>query len=127
MKLTELKSIVKTAVREAIQEELKDILLEAVKTPKQVVQEYRPVAQPNVASNPTLTHQPLPESDRMAIRENIQNVLGGMMPGANGTLNATSANVPMQVTSADTTSPNGQLPVGEVSTDQIMSLMQSRG
>jgi len=122
MKLTELKSIVKTAVREAIQEELKDILLEAVKTPKQVVQEYRPVTQPIA----TQTHQPLPETDRVAMRENIQNVLGNMMPGANGTLNATSANVPLQVTSGDTTSPNGQLPAGEVSTDQIMNLMQGK-
>ena len=34
MKLKELKSIVKTAVKEAIQEELKDILLEAVRSPK---------------------------------------------------------------------------------------------
>ena len=122
MKLTELKSIVKTAVREAIQEELKDILLEAVKTPKQVVQEYRPVTQPIA----TQTHQPLPETDRVAMRETIQNVLGNMMPGANGTLNATSANVPLQVTSGDTTSPNGQLPAGEVSTDQIMNLMQGK-
>jgi|TARA_R110000851_G_scaffold111583_4_gene235120 hypothetical protein len=122
MKLTELKSIVKTAVREAIQEELKDILLEAVKTPKQVVQEYRPSAP--VAAVPT--QQPLPTKDKMAMRENIQNVLGNMMPGANGTLNATSANVPLQVTSGDTTSPNGQLPAGNVSPEQIMNLMQGK-
>lgn len=122
MKLTELKSIVKTAVREAIQEELKDILLEAVKTPKQVVQEYRPSAP--VAAIPT--QQPLPTKDKMAMRENIQNVLGNMMPGANGTLNATSANVPLQVTSGDTTSPNGQLPAGNVSPEQIMNLMQGK-
>ncbi len=122
MKLTELKSIVKTAVREAIQEELKDILLEAVKTPKQVVQEYRPTAP--AAEVPT--KQPLPKEDRIAMRENIQNVLGNMMPGANGTLNATSANVPLQVTSGDTTSPNGQLPAGNVSPEQIMNLMQGK-
>ena len=122
MKLTELKSIVKTAVREAIQEELKDILLEAVKTPKQVVQEYRPSAP--VAAVPT--QQPLPTKDKMAMRENIQNVLGNMMPGANGTLNATSANVPLQVTSGDTTSPNGQLPAGNISPEQIMNLMQGK-
>ena len=125
MKLTELKSIVKTAVREAIQEELKDILLEAVKTPKQVVQEYRPAA-PIAATPITPTHQPLPKEDRVAMRENIQNVLGNMMPGSNGTLNATSANVPLQVTSGDTTSPNGQLPAGNVSPEQIMNLMQGK-
>ena len=39
MKLTQLKAIVKEAVKDAIQEELKDILLEAVRSPKQVVHE----------------------------------------------------------------------------------------
>ena len=34
MKSTELKKLIKSAVKEAIQEELKDILLEAVKAPK---------------------------------------------------------------------------------------------
>ena len=34
MKSTELKKLIKNAVKEAIQEELKDILLEAVKAPK---------------------------------------------------------------------------------------------
>ena len=36
MKLTELKKVLKETVREVIQEELKDILLEAVKSPKVV-------------------------------------------------------------------------------------------
>ena len=115
MKLSELKVVVKEAVREAIQEEMKDILLEAVRSPKQVM-----------ASIPTPQMTPMPEDNRMAMRENIQNVLGGMMPGANGTLSATSANVPMQVTSTDTASPNGSLPVGEVGMDQIMNLMQGK-
>jgi len=39
MKTTELKILIKEAVREAIQEELKDILLEAVRAPKTVVAE----------------------------------------------------------------------------------------
>ena len=38
MKLTELKKVLKETVREVIQEELKDILLEAVKTPKVITQ-----------------------------------------------------------------------------------------
>ena len=92
MKLSQLKSIVKEAVREAIQEEMKDILIEAVRAPKSVVYE-------NNTTAPTLmnqaTQQKMPEDKRMAMKENIQNVLGGMMPGANGTLSATSADVPM--------------------------------
>ena len=41
MKLSQLKSIVKDAVKEAIQEEMKDILIEAVRAPKSVVYENR--------------------------------------------------------------------------------------
>ena len=39
---------------------------------------------------------------------------------------ATSANVPMQVTNTNTASPDGQLPQGEVSADQIMNLMKGK-
>ena len=115
MKLSELKIVVKEAVREAIQEEMKDILLEAVRSPKQVI---------TTPSTPQNT--PMPEDNRMAMRENIQNVLGGMMPGTNGTLSATSSNVPMQVTNTNTASPDGKLPDGEVGMDQIMNLMQGK-
>ena len=116
MKLSQLKSIVKEAVKEAIQEEMKEILIEAVRAPKQVVKET------------VTTPKPLPQEDKMKLRENMMNVLGGMMPGADGTINATSANVPLQVNgSVDTTSPNGSLPAGNVSMDQIMGLMNSKG
>jgi len=119
MKLSQLKTIVKDAVKEAIQEEMKDILLEAVRVPKTNVQ---PIVQKKV------THQPLPQADKAQLRENMMNVLGGMMPGTNGTLNATSADVPLQMTGpVDTTSPNGSLPQGNVSMDQIMGLMNNKG
>ncbi len=131
MKLSQLKTIVKDAVKEAIQEEMKDILLEAVRVPKTTVYENKmgtpttDVAAPS-PSNPVMQSS-LPETDKVKLRENMMNVLGGMMPGANGTLNATSANVPLQVGSGDTTSPNGSLPNGNVSMDQIMGLMNSKG
>jgi hypothetical protein len=111
MKLSQLKLIVKEAVKEAIQEEMKDILLEAVRVPKANIQE-------------TVVQKPLPKADKAQLRENMMNVLGGMMPGADGTLKANSSNIPLQVTTTDTTSPNGKLPDGEVSMDQIMGLMQ---
>ena len=115
MKLSQLKTIIKEAVKEAIQEEMKEILIEAVRAPKQVVQE-------------TVARKPLPEKDKKVLRENMMNVLDGMMPGANGTLSATSANVPLQVNGPiDTTSANGTLPEGNVSMDQIMGLMNSKG
>ena len=131
MKLSELKSIVKEAVKEAIQEEMKDILLEAVRSPRQTVYENRmgtpttDVAAPS-HMNPVM-QQPLPETDRMAMRENIQSVLGSMMPGADGTLRATTNNMPLQMSgNMDTTSPNGALPAGEVDMNMIMGLMKSK-
>ena len=131
MKLSQLKSIVKDAVKEAIQEEMKDILMEAVRSPKQTVYENR-MGTPttNVAAptpmNPVMQSS-LPETDKATLRENMMNVLDGMRPGANVTINATSADVPLQVTGGDTTSPNGSLPNGNVSMDQIMGLMNSKG
>jgi len=131
MKLSQLKSIVKEAVKEAIQEEMKDILIEAVRAPKSVVYENS-IGTPNTnigtpgPMNP-VAQQKMPEDKRIAMKENIQSVLGGMMPGSNGTLTATSADVPLQVGSGDTSSPNGGLPNGNVSMDQIMGLMNSKG
>ena len=119
MKLSQLKIIVKEAVKEAIQEEMKNILLEAVRVPKPTTQS---IVQEKV------THQPLPQADKAQLRENMMNVLGGMMPNANGTLSATSKDVPLQMTGpVDTTSPNGSLPQGSVSMDQIMGLMNNKG
>ena len=115
MKLNQLKSIVKSAVKEAIQEEMKDILLEAIKTPK------------SQTSTPVMENNPLPETDKLKLRENMMNVLDGMRPGANGTINATSADVPLQVSGIDTTSPNGSLPQGNVSMEQIMGMMNNKG
>ena len=117
MKLSQLKTIVKEAVKEAIQEEMKDILLEAVRVPKTVVSE--------VQSTPVAT-TPLPENDKMKLRENMMGILDGMRPNAQGTLNATTADMSLQVGSTDTTSPNGTLPSGTVSMDQIMGLMNSK-
>tara|TARA_Y100000385_G_scaffold88206_1_gene90745 strand:+ start:2993 stop:3385 length:393 start_codon:yes stop_codon:yes gene_type:complete len=128
MKLSQLKTIVKEAVREAIQEEMKDILMEAVRSPKQTVYEHN-VGTPRrdiygKQSTDVAAPTPMSTDNRMAMRENIQNVLGGMMPGKNGTMSATTNSMPLQVSGKiDTTSPNGSLPEGNVSMDQIMGLM----
>ena len=128
MKLSQLKTIVKEAVKEAIQEEMKDILIEAVRAPKQTVYENR-MGTPttNVAApspmNP-VAQTPMSTDNRMAMRENIQNVLGSMMPGANGAISANTNSMPLQMTgNIDTASPNGSLPQGDVSMDQIKGLM----
>ncbi len=122
MKVSQLKTIVKEAVKEAIQDELKEILLEAVRSPKQVVSEYKPTNPTVGTPSPT---NPVATKTREEIRENYMNVLGGMMPGKNGTISANTNNMPLQVSGKiDTTSPNGSLPEGNVSMDQIMGLMK---
>ena len=73
MKLTELKKVLKETVREVIQEELKDILLEAVKTPKVVTQ--TPVMESFNPAVPT----PSPTTPVMSSQEKrdaYKNILG---------------------------------------------------
>ncbi len=129
MKLIQLKTIVKEAVKEAIQEEMKDILMEAVRSPKQTVYENRMGTPTTDVATPTpmnpVMQKPLPETDRVKLKENMMGVLNGMLPGNNGTINANSSDIPMQVTPGmDTMSPKGGLPEGNVSMDQIMGLMK---
>jgi hypothetical protein len=115
MKQSVLKNMIKEAVKEAIQEELKDILLEAVRSPKQqVVEQIQTPAMP-LPKSPSMTPQ-----DR---RQAYQNILGDMQSAF------TTQNVekPLQMTgNVDTTSPNGKLPEGNVSMNQIMGLMNSK-
>ena len=114
MKLTELKNTLREVVREVIQEELKDILLEAVKTNKQPVYEQKSYSTP--------TAQPATPEVKQNIRENYMNVLGDMKKQfTSGDVIPTQG---LQVNGPiDTTSPNGKLPDGEVSMDQIMGIM----
>ena len=122
MKISQLKKIIKEAVKEAIQEEMKEILIEAVRAPKQVVSD---VSKPS-PTNP-VAQSKLPDNDRLKLRENMMNVLDGMMPGSDGTLSDTTSNVPLNVKGpVDTTSANGSLPEGNVSMNQIMGLMNSK-
>lgn len=114
MKQEALKKLIKEAVREAIQEELKEILVEAVKAPKQTVVE---TIQP---PQPTPQGSAMSSYDRKAA---YQNIMGDMQKAF------TTQNIeqPLQMTgNIDTTSPNGQLPSGNVSMDQIMNLMNSK-
>ena len=130
MKLSQLKTIVKEAVKEAIQEEMKDILMEAVRAPRQTVVERitaNPSTDPGTPSplNPVMQTS-LPETDKLKLRENMMSVLDGMRPGANGTISANTNSRPLQMSSMDTTSPNGQLPQGEVSMDMINNIMKGK-
>jgi hypothetical protein len=117
MKLAELKKILKETVREVIQEELKDILLEAVKSPKVITP--TPVME---SFNPTIP-QPSPTTPIMSSQEKrnaYKNILGETAASFN-TNNAQSftPNPGMDVA-------NGSLPEGSVGMDQIMNLMNSK-
>lgn len=112
MKSTEFKKLIKEAVREAIQEELKDILLEAVRSPKPTITAGAPVA-PVVENKSTLQEQ-------RAAREAIMT----QMRGAGGNLNMTSVDV--NTFNPQATMPGGDLPGGNVGLDQIMGLMNNK-
>ena len=113
MKPSDFKKIIKEAVREAIQEELKDILLEAVRAPKTIVTESTrdTYAQPNISQPKKLSPQ---ERQAMfgGILEEMQ--VGGAATAAYA--GNFQANGPVDAV-------NGALPEGSVGLDQIMALM----
>ena len=106
MKQNALKSLIKQDVREAIQEELKDILLEAVRSPKQVVVEN--VQSPKVVEGPSMSSNEK--------RDAYKNIMGDMRA------QLTSQNVPKPF-NPQGGAPGMDLPAGEVNMDQIMGLM----
>ena len=116
MKSSQLKVIIKEAVREAIQEELKDILLEAVKTPKVITQSIPTVTENFSPAPPPPPPQQMSAEDRRDAYKNILGETGAQF---------TSANVPQSFTPKpgfDTS--NGTLPSGEVDMTMIAGLMK---
>ena len=122
MKPSELKSFIKEAVREAIQEELKDILLEAVRAPKLPIQEtyqMSPVAVDTTAPQ-------LPQKSSTEKRALMESIMGDMRRGQD-TLNFTTQNIAantLQITPGmNTSGDRSKLPEGNVGLDMIMGLM----
>ena len=112
MKITELQKIIKQAVREAIQEEMKDILLEAVRSPKTVVSENVSIPTPQLSSQP-----------RTNAKEEYKNIMAEMMGG--GSTHTT--NSPGKFVAQGPIDPaNGTLPAGELGMDQIMGLLNTK-
>jgi hypothetical protein len=122
MKPSELKSFIKEAVREAIQEELKDILLEAVRAPKASIIET-PVG---VGGYGTVTTTQAPQKSATEKRAMMESIMGDMKRGQD-TLNFTTQNIAantLQITPGMNTSGDGsKLPEGNVGLDMIMGLM----
>jgi hypothetical protein len=115
MKSADFKKLIKEAVREVIQEELKDILLEALKSSKTVVREsFTPTTNPIQPSQPTFTP---PVMDTRKAYMDIMNETA---------LSFTSrdAQIPFKPQVSDPV--NGNLGTGEVGMDQIMNLLNSK-
>jgi len=126
MKIDGLKKLIKDAVREAIQEELKDILLEAVKSPKTVVQESHTGApffsQPIMATGPTTSTTSTVNHD---LRRNLRSMIGGEFD-TTITANSSHAQPAYTPPPINTMGEGSSLPGGEVSLDQIMGIMSGR-
>jgi len=130
MKPSELKSFIKEAVREAIQEELKDILLEAVRAPKAPIIETSVRGGEYNISNTAVTPQKSPAEKRAM----MENIMGDMRRGQD-TLSFNSADArgmgvtanTLQVAPGMNTSGEGsKLPEGNVGLDMIMGLMNKK-
>ena len=122
MKTSALKKILKEAVREVIQEELKDILLEAVKAPQIVTPQSisQPVNENQQFTPPTSQIKSgLSEQEK---RDAYKNILGEM--GGPPTLNSSNAQSFRPNPAMDAT--NGSLPAGDVDMSQIMGLMNKK-
>lgn len=115
MKTTELKKLIKEAVKEVFQDELKDILLEALKSPKQVIKEtqFSPLP-PNPFPQPGT-----PAPITMDRKQSYMDILGETA------LNFTSKDVAKFNPGTNVDVINGSLPEGDVGVDQIMSLMSN--
>ena len=130
MKPSELKSFIKDAVREAIQEELKDILLEAVRAPKAPIIET-PVG---VGGYGTVTTTQAPQKSTAEKRAMMESIMGDMRRGQD-TLSFNSMDARgmgmnqtiLQVAPGMNTSGEGsKLPDGNVGLDMIMGLMNKK-
>ena len=107
MKTDILKKLIKEAVREVFQEEMKEILLEAVRSPKTVVTE---------------TVQPMKTNILVDIKRNLRSMIGGEF---DTTITANSSMIQPAYTPppVNTVGEGSSLPSGEVNLDQIMNLM----
>ena len=123
MKLNELRKIIREEVKAAIQEELKDILLEAVKSPKSVISTPEP---PQIQSGTPYIPPTGPTSNLQEHKNARIDIMNKMMSG-NGNMNLTSADVnTFNPSGGNTASEGSALPGGNVGLDQIMGLMKGK-
>jgi len=118
MKALDFKKMIKEAVREVFQEEMREILIEAVKSPKVPVGTggYGTVTETKTTTGT------ISEASRRAFRE----MMGGeFTPGGQDTFTFNTSNVQQAYTPPpmSTAGEGSSLPPGEVNLDQILGLM----
>lgn len=111
MKTDVLKKLIKESVREVIQEELKDILLEALRSPKTVIKES---TQPIESPKPTFT--PPTMDTRQKYMDIMKETSLGFTSRDAQSFNPNNVGDPV----------NGNLGTGEVGMDTIMGLLNTK-
>lgn len=125
MTTKEFKQIVKEAAREVFQEELKDILLEALRSPKPIVTENKQWVGPDPTKHNTATPSYAPPATISIAPEVRQNMRESYMNILNETaISFNTQNVPFNPVSADPI--NGDLPEGDLPMNYIMNLMNNK-
>jgi hypothetical protein len=126
MKINELRKLIREEVKGAIQEELKDILLEAIKSqkyPSSNINENVSFTTNRPSFNLNSTSSDTAFISKEELRKSYQNILGETA----SSFNTSHIDKPLQLSgNIDTTSPNGKLPDGDVSMDLIMGLMNKK-
>ena len=121
MKTSVFKQLIKEAVKEVFQEEMKSILLEAIRAPKTIVNES--LRDPYVKPSKNTYAQPHIENPRTLSSEERRAMFGNIIENMSGnptiTTNDMTTFVPRSVDAV-----NGSLPEGNVGLDQIMGLMK---
>ena len=132
MKPTDFKKLIKEAVREAIQEELKDILLEAVRAPKTPIMGTPVGGEGYLVANTGTPLSAQPSTTSIAEKKAMYESIIGDMKRGQDTLSFTSADArgmgiaanTLQVAPGmNTTGEGSKLPEGNVGLDMIMALM----
>ena len=120
MKPSEFKKIIKEAVKEPIQEELKDILLEAIKSNKQSITEsHQPDSRTLSFNTNSIPHQ-ISSTPKVNTKQTYIDILDEMSHGPKSGFDGefkVSGN-------SNTMSEGSSLPEGQLSLNQIMGLIK---
>jgi hypothetical protein len=118
MKPSEFKKLIKESVREAIQEELKDILLEAVRSNKQPITEsYQSDTRTLSFNTNAIQHQAKPSvNTKQAYMDILGEMAQGPKSGFEGEFKVSGP--------VNTMSEGSALPEGQLGLDQIMGLIK---